>query len=426
MSGHSSYVPKTGIERWLDARLPIIRLAHDSAVSYPVPRNLNYLWTFGGILVFMLVAQIVTGIILVMHYTPHASMAFNSVEHIMRDVNYGWLLRYLHSNGASMFFIAVYVHIFRGLYYGSYKAPREVLWILGVVIFLLMMATAFMGYVLPWGQMSFWGATVITNLFSALPVIGETIVTFLWGGYSVDNPTLNRFFSLHYLLPFMIFGVVILHIWALHVVGQNNPTGVEVKNVAKDTVPFTPYATVKDIFGMVVFMILFSWFVFYQPNFMGHADNYIPANPASTPAHIVPEWYFLPFYAILRAIPDKLGGVMAMGAAIVVLAFLPWIDTSKVKSMSYRPIGRQLFWAFVVVCIGLGYLGAMPAEGGYVIASQIFTVLYFGFFVALFVVGLFERPKALPTSIADAVLASKGGSAARVATAAAAEPNVKG
>jgi len=426
MSGHSSYVPKTGIERWLDVRLPIIRLAHDSAVSYPVPRNLNYLWTFGGILVFMLVAQIITGIVLVMHYTPHASMAFNSVEHIMRDVNYGWLLRYLHSNGASMFFIAVYVHIFRGLYYGSYKAPREVLWILGVVIFLLMMATAFMGYVLPWGQMSFWGATVITNLFSALPVIGETIVTFLWGGYSVDNPTLNRFFSLHYLLPFMIFGVVVLHIWALHVVGQNNPTGVEVKNVAKDTVPFTPYATVKDIFGMVVFMILFAWFVFYQPNFMGHADNYIPANPASTPAHIVPEWYFLPFYAILRAIPDKLGGVLAMGAAIVVLAFLPWIDTSKVKSMSYRPIGRQLFWAFVVVCIGLGYLGAMPAEGGYVIASQIFTVLYFGFFVALFVVGLFERPKALPTSIADSVLASKGGSAARVATATAAEPNVKG
>ena len=426
MSGHSSYVPKTGIERWLDVRLPIIRLAHDSAVSYPVPRNLNYLWTFGGILVFMLVAQIITGIVLVMHYTPHASMAFNSVEHIMRDVNYGWMLRYLHANGASMFFIAVYMHIFRGLYYGSYKAPREVLWILGVVIFLLMMATAFMGYVLPWGQMSFWGATVITNLFSALPVIGETIVTFLWGGYSVDNPTLNRFFSLHYLLPFMIFGVVVLHIWALHVVGQNNPTGVEVKNVAKDTVPFTPYATVKDIFGMVVFMILFAWFVFYQPNFMGHADNYIPANPASTPAHIVPEWYFLPFYAILRAIPDKLGGVLAMGGAIVVLAFLPWIDTSKVKSMSYRPIGRQLFWAFVVVCIGLGYLGAMPAEGGYVIASQIFTVLYFGFFVALFVVGLFERPKALPTSIADAVLASKGGSAARVATATAAEPNVKG
>jgi ubiquinol-cytochrome c reductase cytochrome b subunit len=425
MSGHSSYVPKTGIERWLDARLPIIRLAHDSAVSYPVPRNLNYLWTFGGILVFMLVAQIITGVILVMHYTPHATMAFNSVEHIMRDVNYGWLLRYLHSNGASMFFVAVYVHIFRGIYYGSYKAPREVLWILGV--FLLMMATAFMGYVLPWGQMSFWGATVITNLFSALPVVGETIVTYLWGGYSVDNPTLNRFFSLHYLLPFMIFGVVGLHIWALHVVGQNNPTGVEVKNVEKDTVPFTPYATIKDVFGMVVFMIVFGWFVFYQPNFMGHADNYIQANPAATPAHIVPEWYFLPFYAILRAIPDKLGGVLAMGSAIVVLAFLPWLDTSKVKSMNYRPIARQLFWAWVIVCIGLGYLGAMPPEGGYVIASQIFTVLYFGFFVALFVVGLFERPKALPTSIADSVLASaKNGSAVRMAAATAAEPNVKG
>ncbi|MBR3191822.1 cytochrome b/b6, partial [Bosea sp. (in: a-proteobacteria)] len=330
MSGHSTYQPKTGIERWLDARLPIVRLMHDSAVSYPVPRNLNLLWTFGGILVFMLVAQIITGVILAMHYTPNATMAFNSVEHIMRDVNFGWLLRYLHSNGASMFFVAVYVHIFRGMYYGSYKAPREVLWILGVIIFLLMMATAFMGYVLPWGQMSFWGATVITNLFSALPVIGETIVTFLWGGYSVDNPTLNRFFSLHFLLPFMIAGVVVLHIWALHHVGQNNPTGVEVKDIKKDTVPFTPYATIKDLFGMVCFMLVFAWFVFYQPNFMGHADNYIPANPASTPAHIVPEWYFLPFYAILRAIPDKLGGVLAMGGAIVILAFLPWIDTSKV------------------------------------------------------------------------------------------------
>jgi len=427
MSGHSSYVPKTGFERWLDARLPIVRLMHDSAVSYPVPRNLNYFWTFGGILVFMLVAQIVTGVILAMHYTPHATMAFNSVEHIMRDVNYGWLMRYLHANGASMFFVAVYIHIFRGLYYGSYKAPREVLWILGVVIFLLMMATAFMGYVLPWGQMSFWGATVITNLFSALPVVGETIVTFLWGGYSVDNPTLNRFFSLHFLLPFMIFGVVILHVWALHHVGQNNPTGVEVKNVAKDTVPFTPYATVKDLFAMVCFIALFSWFVFYTPNFLGHADNYIPANPAATPAHIVPEWYFLPFYAILRAIPDKLGGVLAMFAAIAVLAFLPWLDTSKVRSMSYRPVARILFWVFAVVCVILGWLGAMPAEGGYVIASQIFTLLYFGYFVALFVLGIFEKPLPLPSSIADSVLGTmKGGSGARLATATASEPQAKG
>ena len=427
MSGHSTYVPKTGIERWLDARLPIVRLAHDSAVSYPVPRNLNYFWTFGGILMFMLVAQIVTGIILVMHYTPHATLAFNSVEHIMRDVNYGWLLRYLHSNGASMFFIAVYIHIFRGMYYGSYKAPREVLWILGVVIFLLMMATAFMGYVLPWGQMSYWGATVITNLFSALPVVGETIVTFLWGGYSVDNPTLNRFFSLHYLLPFMIFGVVILHVWALHHVGQNNPTGVEVKNVAKDTVPFTPYATIKDLFAMVCFMALFAYFVFYQPNYLGHADNYIPANPSATPAHIVPEWYFLPFYAILRAVPDKLGGVIAMGASIVVLAFLPWLDTSRVKSMSYRPVARVLFWAFVVVCVILGWLGAMPAEEPYVTYSRIFTVLYFGYFVALFLIGIFEKPLPLPASIADSVLAqAKGGSASRVAAATAAEPSTRG
>jgi ubiquinol-cytochrome c reductase cytochrome b subunit len=427
MSGPSSYVPKTGFERWLDARLPIVRLVHDSAVSYPVPRNLNYFWTFGGILVFMLVAQIVTGIILAMHYTPESKMAFNSVEHIMRDVNYGWLLRYLHSNGASMFFVAVYIHMFRGIYYGSYKAPREVLWILGVVIFLLMMATAFMGYVLPWGQMSFWGATVITNLFSAVPVVGETIVTFLWGGYSVDNPTLNRFFSLHYLLPFMIFGVVILHIWALHHVGQNNPTGVEVKNVQKDTVPFTPYATIKDLFAMVCFIFVFAYFVFYQPNFMGHADNYIPANPSVTPAHIVPEWYFLPFYAILRAIPDKLGGVIAMFAAIAVLAFLPWIDSSKVKSMAYRPVAKVLFWAFVVVCIILGWLGAMPAEEPFVTYSQIFTALYFGFFVALFVIGLFEKPLAMPTSIADSVLATmKSGSGVRMAGATAAEPTAKG
>ncbi len=283
MSGHhSSYVPKTGFTRWLDSRLPVIRFAHDTAVSYPTPRNLNYLWTFGAILMFMLVAQIVTGVILAMHYTPHATLAFTSVEHIMRDVNYGWLLRYLHANGASMFFIAVYIHIFRGLYYGSYKAPREILWILGVVIFLLMMATAFMGYVLPWGQMSFWGATVITNLFSAFPVVGDTIVTFLWGGYSVDNPTLNRFFSLHFLLPFMIFGVVILHVWALHHVGQNNPTGVEVKNVEKDTVPFTPFATTKDLFVMSAFVMLYLYFVFWMPNYLGHADNYIPANPAVT------------------------------------------------------------------------------------------------------------------------------------------------
>ncbi|WP_442861120.1 cytochrome b, partial [Caulobacter sp. HMWF025] len=309
MSGHSTYQPKTGFERWLDARLPIVRLGYDSFVDYPTPRNLNYWYTFGGILSLCLASQLITGIILVMHY--NVGDAFNSVEHIMRDVNYGWLIRYMHANGASMFFIAVYIHMFRGLYYGSYKAPREVLWILGCVIYLLMMATAFMGYVLPWGQMSFHGAVVITNLFGALPIVGPAITTWLWGGFAVDTPTLNRFFSLHYLLPFMIAGVVILHIWALHVVGQNNPTGVEPKSKA-DTLPFTPYATVKDGFAMSVFLILFAIFVFYLPNALGHSDNYIPANPLVTPAHIVPEWYFLPFYAILRAVPDKLMGVLAM------------------------------------------------------------------------------------------------------------------
>ncbi|MFC7397003.1 cytochrome bc complex cytochrome b subunit [Chelatococcus sp. GCM10030263] len=426
MSGHSTYVPKSAFMKWFESRLPLGGLIHSSFIAFPVPRNLNYLWTFGGILSFMLIVQIITGVVLVMHYTPSAELAFNSVEQIMRDVNYGWLLRFLHANGASMFFIAVYIHMFRGLYYGSYKAPREVLWILGVIIFLLMMATAFMGYVLPWGQMSFWGATVITNLFSALPLVGEPIVTWLWGGYSVDNPTLNRFFSLHYLLPFMIAGVVVLHIWALHHVGQNNPTGVEVKDLRKDTVPFTPYATVKDAFGMVCFMLVFAWFVFYTPNYMGHADNYIPANPLVTPAHIVPEWYFLPFYAILRSIPSKLGGVIAMFGAIAVLAFLPWLDTSKVRSAVYRPIYKQLFWVLVLVCLGLGYLGSQPPEGGYVIAAQLLTAYYFiHFLILLPALGLFEKTRPVPNSIAEAVLAT-GRSEGAVAAGAAAGRSAKG
>ena len=303
---------------------------HSSFIVYPVPRNLNYLWTFGAILSFMLIAQIITGVVLAMHYMPSATMAFASVEHIMRDVNYGWLIRYLHTNGASMFFLAVYIHMFRGIYYGSYKAPREVLWILGVIIYLLMMATAFMGYVLPWGSMSFAGATVITNLFTAIPLVGMAIAHWLWGGYAVGDPTLNRFFSLHYLLPFMIVGVVVLHVWALHVVGQNNPDGVEVKNVERDTMHFTPYATIKDMFALSVFLILYAWFVFFIPNYLLDADNSNIANPLVTPAHIVPEWYLLPFYAILRAIPNKLVGVVALFAAIALLAFLPWLDTSPV------------------------------------------------------------------------------------------------
>src|SRR5689334_14209390 len=334
MSGDSIYQPQSAFMRWMERRLPIASFAYSSFVAYPTPRNLNYWWTFGGILTFMLGVQIITGVVLAMHYTPHVDFAFDSVETIMRDVNYGWLLRYIHATGASFFFVAVYVHIARGMYYGSYKEPREVLWILGVILFLLMVVTGFMGYVLPWGQMSFWAATVITNLFSAIPWVGDPIVTWLWGGYAVGNPTLNRFYSLHYLLPFVIAGVVVLHVWALHVVGQNNPAGVEPKT-EKDVVPFTPYATVKDAFGVCCFFLFFSWFIFYMPNYLGDPENFIPANPAVTPQHIVPEWYYLPFYAILRGIPSKLGGVIAMFSAILVLAFLPWLDSAKTRSSRY-------------------------------------------------------------------------------------------
>ena len=407
-AGHSTYTPKSGFGKWLDSRLPLPRLVYDSFVAYPVPRNLNSWYTFGGILSLMLIVQIITGIVLAMHYAASTALAFNSVETIMRDVNYGWLMRRLHANGASMFFVAVYIHIFRGMYYGSYKQPREVLWILGVIIFLLMMATAFMGYVLPWGQMSFWGATVITGFFSAIPVIGTSIQELLLGGFAVDNPTLNRFFSLHYLLPFMIAGVVILHVWALHVAGQSNPTGVEVKNMRKETVPFTPYATVKDAFAMVVFLFVFCWFVFYLPDFLGHPDNYIPADPLKTPAHIVPEWYFLPFYAILRAITfnigipftdivlidSKLGGVLAMFGSIAILFVLPWLDKSPVRSANYRPLYRQFFWIFVVVCVILGYLGSRPAEGIYTLLSQIFTFYYFAHFIVILpMLSRYEKPK---------------------------------
>ncbi|MCW2284977.1 ubiquinol-cytochrome c reductase cytochrome b subunit [Rhodoblastus acidophilus] len=408
MHGLSTFEPKNGFVKWLEARLPILSFAHGSFVAYPTPKNLNYWWTFGAILSFMLIAQIITGVVLTMHYTPEATLAFSSVEKIMRDVNWGWLFRYAHANGASMFFLAVYIHMFRGLYYGSYKNPREVLWILGVIIFLLMMATGFMGYVLVWGQMSFWGATVITNLFSAIPIFGNEITTWLWGGYSVDNPTLNRFFALHYLLPFVIFAVVGLHVWALHVTGQNNPDGVEIKDVEKDCVPFTPHATMKDGLGVVVFLLLYCWFIFYVPNYLGDADNYIPANPLKTPPHIVPEWYFLPFYAILRAIPDKLAGVIAMFAAIAVLAFLPWLDKSPVRSAKYRPMYKALFWAFVVVSIGLGYCGAMPAAEPYVTVSRVLSLLYFGFFAILPFLPRWEKTLPVPATIAEAVLAKSG------------------
>jgi ubiquinol-cytochrome c reductase cytochrome b/c1 subunit len=411
MSGPSDYQPSHPALQWFERRLPILSLMHSSFVAYPTPRNLNYWWTFGAILSFMLGIQILTGVILAMHYTPHSDLAFKSVELIVRDVNYGWLLRNMHAVGASMFFFAVYVHMFRGLYYGSYKEPREVLWILGVIIYLLMMATGFMGYVLPWGQMSFWGATVITNLFSAIPYVGDSIVTLLWGGYSVGNPTLNRFFSLHYLLPFLIAGVVVLHVWALHVAGQNNPDGIDMKT-DKDSVPFTPHATIKDMFGLSVFLLLYAYFIFYMPNYLGDADNYIPANPGVTPQHIVPEWYYLPFYAILRSIPNKLAGVIAMFSAIIVLVFLPWLDSAKTRSCKYRPLAKQFFWIFVVVCILLGYLGSQPPEGIYVIAGRILTVCYFAYFlIVLPLLSRIETPRATPNSIADVVLAKTGSKA---------------
>ena len=403
MSDHD-YTPNSKVGKWFNDRLPLLTLANH-LTDYPTPKNLNYWWTFGGILTFCLFTQIVTGLTLAMHYIAHADMAFESVEHIMRDVNYGWLIRYIHANGASMFFLAVYIHIFRSLFYGSYKAPREIIWIIGIIIYLLMMAAAFMGYVLPWGQMSFWGATVITNLFSAIPVVGEGIVTWLWGGYSVDNPTLTRFFTLHYLIPFLILGLVVLHIWALHVPGNNNPVGIDIKKPSKDTVPFHPYIVIKDGFALLMFMIVFAFFVFYTPNILGHADNYIEANPMVTPAHIVPEWYLLPFYAILRSVPDKLLGVVAMLSAILILAALPWLDTSKIRSAVFRPLYKQFYWILVADVLILGYVGAMPAEGLYLLIARVATAYYFlHFIVILPVLGMKEKTLPVPLSITEPVL----------------------
>ncbi len=412
MSDHlSTYEPKNAFSKWLDSRLPIARMMHGQFVDFPTPRNLNYMWTFGGILTFMLVVQIVSGLVLSMHYQPSDAEAFNSVEAIRRDVNYGWLLRNIHAVGASMFFLAVYLHMARGLYYGSYKAPREILWILGVIIFLLMMAAGFMGYALVWGQMSFWGVTVITNLFSAIPLVGASITKWLWGGYAVSGVTLNRFFSLHFLLPFVITGVVGLHIWALHVVGQNNPTGLDIKTKS-DSVPMLPFAIMKDAFALAVFAVIYAWFVFFVPDYLGDADNYIEANPLSTPPHIVPEWYFLPFYAILRSIPSKLGGVIMMFSSIAILAFIPWLDTSNVRSAKYRPMFKWFLWFFFFTVVALGYLGGKPAEGSYVAWSQFFTAYYFLFFLVVMpVVGLIEKPLKLPSSIMDAVLGGGGGGA---------------
>jgi quinol-cytochrome oxidoreductase complex cytochrome b subunit len=404
--------------KWIDQRMPIFSTMQHAAMDYPTPRNLSYWWNFGSLAGFMLVVMIVTGVILAMHYTPHVDYAFSSVERIMRDVNYGWLIRYIHMNGGSMFFIVVYIHVFRGLYYGSYKAPRELLWWLGILILLLMMATAFMGYVLPWGQMSFWGATVITNLFSAIPFFGEQIVTWLWGGFSVDNPTLNRFFSLHYLLPFVIVGVVGAHIWALHTTKSSNPLGIDIKG-PQDTIPFHPYYTVKDMFGVGVLLIFYAFLVFFAPNLLGDAANYIPANPLQTPPHIVPEWYFLPFYAILRATPDnfigdwigftlvpaKLAGVILMFGSIFILVLLPWLDTSRVRSARFRPVYKKVFWLFVICCAALTWAGAKPPEGLALWVARIGTFYYFFHLIVLLpLIGWFERPAPLPKSISEPVL----------------------
>lgn len=411
----SEFKTNSKVVQWIDHRLPIFSFMHEELHAYPAPKNLSYMWNFGSLAGIALVIMIVTGIVLAMQYVAHTEHAFASTEHIMRNVNYGWLLRYIHMNGASFFFIVVYIHIFRGLYYGSYKAPRELLWMLGVVILLLMMATAFMGYTLPWGQMSYWGATVITNLFSAIPLVGDEIVTWLWGGFAVGNPTLKRFFALHYLLPFVIVAVVFLHLWALHRFGSNNPLGIDAKG-PQDKIPFHPYYTVKDALGLGVFLTALAVFVFFAPNYLGHPDNYIPADPLQTPPHIVPEWYFLPFYAILRSIPDKLLGVVAMFGSILILFVLPWLDRSPVRSGRFRPIFRQFFVLLVIDVLVLGWVGANPPEGMYLVIGRVATAYYFlHFLVVLPLLGIFERPRPRPSSISEPVL--KGGGQAAGATA---------
>jgi len=398
---------KNPVVNWIDTRMPVFTLMQKEYAAFPTPKNFNYFWNFGALAMVNLMIMIATGVFLAMNYTPNVAMAFNSVEHIMRDVNWGWLIRYAHMNGASMFFIVVYIHTFRGLYYGSYKTPRELLWMLGVVILLLMMATAFMGYVLPWGQMSYWGATVITNLFSAIPLVGPSIVTWLWGGFSVDNATLNRFYSLHYLLPFVIVGVVFFHVIALHITGSNNPLGIDVKS-PQDTIPFHPYYTIKDSVGICIYLLVFAALVFFSPNFFASPDNYIPANPLQTPAEIVPEWYFLPFYAILRSVPNKLGGVMMMFGSIMVLFVLPWLDTSPVRSARFRPIYRQVFWLLVAAVLALGAVGAHRPQGIWVVIGRVATLYYFlHFLVILPILGKLERPLPLPESISRPV--TRGG-----------------
>lgn len=422
------------VVEWVDQRLPVFTLLTKEYRNFPTPKNFNYFWNFGAIAMVMLILMIVTGLVLAMRYTAHADHAFDSVQYIMREVNWGWMLRYMHMNGASFFFIAVYIHMFRGMYYGSYKKPRELLWIFGVVIFLLMMATAFMGYTLPWSQMGGWAATVITNLFSSIPIIGDEIVTLLWGGFSVDNPTLQRFFVLHYLLPFVIVAVVFLHVWSLHVVGSNNPLGIEM--LEQDTLPFHPYYTVKDTFGLGVFLLLYVLVTYWAPNMFTHADHFVEYDPLVTPPHIVPEWYFLPFYAILRAItfdigipftdivfiPAKLGGVIAMFGAVGLLFLLPWLDTHPVRSARYRPFFKAALLLLVLAVLVLGYVGAQLPEGIWVVLGQLATTYYFGFFMVILpLLSRYEKIQPLPASIQEAVLQT----AANRAPAATKQPTKK-
>ncbi|QHD65309.1 cytochrome b [Neorickettsia findlayensis] len=399
----STLKENSGVIGWIEHRLPVFSFLREFLVDYRAPKNLSIFWNFGILAALSLGIQLLTGIFLAMHYDPNAANAFASVEHITRDVNFGWLLRYSHQVGASMFFAVVYIHIFRGLYYGSYKNPRELLWIIGVVIYLCMMATGFLGYVLPWGQMSFWGATVITNFFSAIPVFGESIVQWIWGGFAVGNPTLNKFFALHYLFPFIIVALACLHMVALHKFGSNNPSGIEVASI-KETVPFHPYYTAKDFVTIVLFFLVFSGFVFFAPDYLGHPDNFIEADPLVTPSHIVPEWYFLPFYAILRAIPSKLGGVIALLSSVLILVAVPWLDTSKVKSGRYRPLFKKFFFVFVVNFLFLIWLGGREAVEPYISMSRVATLYYFSYFMLVLpILGKLEKTLPLPQSIEDSI-----------------------
>jgi len=360
---------------------------YKESISYLSPLNLNGWWNFGSLALFCLVIQFVTGILLAMHFISTELFAFNSVEHVMREIKFGWFLRYLHANGASFFFLVVYVHVFRGLYYGSYLSPRRAVWNIGVIILLIMILTAFLGYVLPWGQMSFWAATVITSLLSTIPIIGTELVHWLWGGFSVTTFTLNRFFSLHYLLPFVLLALVFIHLALLHEVGSGNPLGVEVKNIKSvllDGQRFHPFYTIKDLHGILLYLFFYLFFVFFAPNYFGHPDNYIPANPDQTPAHIVPEWYFLPFYAILRSVPNKLLGVILLVLAIIVLIIFPFlVNEAALRATSFRPIFKISFWFFLMNCFILGWIGGKPIEYPYYTIGVVSTLIYFVYFVIL-------------------------------------------